>query len=66
MLQVGERLAILANAIQSLTTTVQETRDLLGALGAVQGLEWSQDVKQWVSKSKLNVLRACPLDSSSA
>ena len=71
--QLGIQIAQLVTAIAQLTDTLrtqtrelQETRDLLEALGKAQGLEWSQDVKQWVSRSKLDALRHSPLDSPSA
>ena len=55
----------LIQAIQTHTSQLQETRDVLTALGKAQGLEWSQDLKQWVSLKKLAELRRSPTDSPS-
>ncbi len=57
--QVNERL----NTVQA---EHQQTRALLEALARAQGLEWSQDVGQWVSTSKLTDLRRVPRESPSA
>ena len=51
--------------LQTQATQLQETRDMLEAMGKVCGLEWSQDMKQWVSAKKLAVLKGSPLDSPS-
>ena len=55
----------LLQVIQTHATQLQETRDLLEKLGHAMGLEWSQDLKQWVSLKKLAALRSSPLDSPS-
>jgi len=52
-----DRLATLANQVAK---AIQETRDCLEKLGAVSGLEWSQDLKTWVSKKKLDQLKKEP------
>ena len=67
--QLGIQISGLAQQIQQLSTALQtqgtqlkETRDLLEAMGKAQGLEWSQDLKQWVSVAKLSALRSSPRD----
>lgn len=55
----------LAQTIQAHVTQLQETRDLLELLGKASGLEWSGDLKSWVSARKLAELKSCPLDSPS-
>lgn len=52
----------LVQAIQTQSSQLQETRDILEKLGKALGLEWSQDLKQWVSLKKLAALRSSPLD----
>jgi len=71
--QLGREQVAITTTIQQLNERLQviqrehqETRTLLEALGKAQGWEWSQDVKQWVSKSKLDALKSSPLDSPSA
>ena len=55
----------LVQVIQTQAAQLQETRDLLEALGTVWGLEWSQDLKGWGSIRKLAALKSSPLDSPS-
>jgi len=71
--QLGREQAAMLAAINQLNERIntmqrehQETRTLLEELAKAQGLEWSQDVKKWVSKKKLSDLRSSPLDSPSA
>lgn len=50
----------LALQVRELAMRLQETRDILESLGALQGLEWLPDLKQWVSTEKLAQLRREP------
>lgn len=70
--ELGERIAGLTISFQqmiqhhqALAAQVQETRDLLEKLAALNGLEWSQDRKKWVSKVQLDRLDS-PAGSPSA
>mgnify|MGYP001595300520 CR=1 FL=1 len=70
--QLGVQLTALQTQVQQLLQVIQtqaaqlqETRDLLESLGKVCGLEWSPDLKQWVSSKKLAALKSSPLDSPS-
>ena len=50
----------LANALNALAQQLQETRTVIEKLAKVSGLEYSQDVKEWVAKEKLDALRKEP------
>ena len=63
--EIVELRASIANLIQALTRSQQEhqeTRSIMEKLGRVAGLEYSQDVSDWVSKKKLTELKAHPRD----
>lgn len=49
-------------AVQGQQAMIQDTRKCMEKLAKISGLEWSQDVKDWVSQSKLAELKAKPRD----
>ena len=53
-------------AISLLQRQLQETRDIVEKLGKVGGVEYSEDIKDWVSKKKLDKLRKNPRDDDKA
>ena len=58
--QLNAMLAQVAAQSQSLAKELQETRNILEALGFAHGLEWLGEVKNWVAVAKLKDLRAHP------
>lgn len=58
--EIDERFMALVQAVNNLTNSLIETRDALEKLGKMSGLEYSQDVKDWVSKDQLDQLRREP------
>ena len=49
--------------IQGLQAMVKDTRTCMDKLAKISELEWSQDVKDWVSAAKLAELKRNPRDS---
>ena len=58
--EVEQKLLSIINAVNLLAQQLQETRTILEQLGAVSELEYSQNIKEWVLKSKLIELRNNP------
>ena len=59
-LEIAVLLAQQTIAIQNLTRELQQTRDALEKLARVAGLEYSQDLQDWLAKGKLDELRHAP------
>jgi len=47
-------------AMAQLQASVNTLSEAMGKLGAVDGLEWIQDLREWVLKAKLDDLRKNP------
>ena len=61
--QLSAALAQVMGQSQSLAKELQETRNILEALGFAHGLEWVGEVKNWVAVAKLKDLRAHPRET---
>ena len=55
-----QKISALIVSLNQLAAEMKETRKVIEKLAAVHGLEWSQDLKDWVSKEKLDELRKNP------
>lgn len=47
-------------ALQQVQAQHQQTRNAMEKLAAISGLEYSNDIQDWVSKDKLDALRKAP------
>ena len=56
----AEEIAALKNSFNALAKVVNEQAQSIEKLARIQGLEYSQDLKDWVSKSKMDDLRRKP------
>lgn len=55
-----ERIKVLEMALQQVQAQHQQTRNAMEKLAAISGLEYSNDIQDWVSKDKLDALRKAP------
>lgn len=55
-----ERIKVLEMALQQVQAQHQQTRNAMEKLAAISGLEYSNDIQDWVKKDKLDALRKAP------
>ena len=58
--ETEQKINALTNNVNALMKVVNEQANSIEQLAAIQGLEYSQDCKTWVSKEKLAELRSNP------
>ena len=59
----SERIKTLELVVQQLQQAQNETRVAVEQLARITGLEYSQDLRDWVAKDKLDALRKEPRES---
>ena len=59
----SERIKTLELVAQQLQQAQNETRVAVEQLARITGLEYSQDIRDWVAKDKLDALRKEPRES---
>lgn len=61
--QAQRDVAMLVQQSKALAAELQQTRDVLEALGAASGWEWLSDLKTWVDTNRLRALKHSPRET---